>query len=87
MYSIKNLNFTPSQFNKIIEFANKRPYILVSSEYLQINRVLSYITFSSKEIFEYLSIKLPDGTYAHSVRIAFTQLNKCSEILSKLEKK
>ena len=54
MYSIKNLNFTPSQFNKIIEFANKRPYILVSSEYLQINRVLSYITFSSKEFLVYL---------------------------------
>lgn len=87
MFSIKTLNFSQEHFNKIIEYVNKRPYILSSNEYLQINRMLSYITFCSKEIFEYLSMKLPDGTYANTVRSAFAQVNKSSEILSKLEKK
>lgn len=87
MYSIKNLNFPEGHFNKIIEYVNKRLHILNSNEYLPINRTLSYVTFCSKEIFEYLSIKLPDGKYANTVRSAFAQVNKSSEILSKLEKK
>ncbi len=86
MHSIKNLNFQQGHFTKIIEYVNQKPYILLSNEYLAINRMLSYITFCSKEIFEYLSIKLPDGTYANTVRSAFAQVNKSSEILSKLEK-
>jgi len=87
MFSIKNLNFSQTHFNRLIEYVNKRPYIINSSEYLTTNRMLSYITFCSKEIFEYLSTKLPDGVYANTVRSAFTQVNKSSEILSKLEKK
>lgn len=87
MYSIKNLNFSQCHFNKIIEYVSKRPHILNSNDYLPVNRMLSYVTFCSKEIFEYLSTKLPDGTYANTVRSAFAQVNKSSEILSKLEKK
>lgn len=70
-----------------MDFVVKKPHILQSNEFISINRSISYVTFSIKEIYEYLSIKLPDGTYAAVVRSAFSQLNKSSEILSKLEKR
>jgi hypothetical protein len=87
LYLNKNLNLGPKQFKRIIEFMSIHPHVIDSKSYINISRNLTSMTFSAKEIYEYLKLKLPDETYAYSVKIAFNQLNKCSEILSKLEKK
>jgi len=53
---------------------------------LSISRSISYLTFSAKEIVDYLSIKVADGNYAYSIKSASNKLKKSTEILEKLEK-
>ena len=53
---------------KIIEFVKSRPYLFNSGEFISSNRLLSYCTFMIKDVFEYLSAKLNDGTHAIFVR-------------------
>jgi hypothetical protein len=69
---------------KLLDFVNKHHHILVSNELLSLNRSVSYITFSNKEIFEYLSAKFNDGNYAYYNRRANGLIKKYNEILTKL---
>lgn len=72
------------QLEKILDFVSKHHHILVSNELLSLNRSVSYVTFSNKEIFEYLSAKLSDGNYAYYNRRANGLIKKYNEVLIKL---
>jgi hypothetical protein len=63
----KNAIFTDSQLQKIITHVQNHPKILSSSDYLKINRSISYMTFIMKEIYEYCTQKY-DGIYLNSLR-------------------
>lgn len=83
----KNLNLTNKQFDKFLAFSAKKPHIIESKSYITISRNFASMTFAAKELFEFLKRKLPDGTYVYTVKTAFNQLNKSSELLTRLEKK
>ena len=70
----------------MIDFATKHNHILVSNELLSLNRSISYVTFTTKEIFEFLSTKLNDGNYAYYIRRANVLLKKYNDIFKKLTK-
>lgn len=79
--NILNFDFN---LENLLEFVNKHHHILVSNELLSLNRSVSYVTFSNKEIFEFLSAKLNDGNYAYNCKRANGLIKKYSEILNKL---
>jgi len=83
----KNLNLSPRQFEKFLEFSSSHTHIIESKAYITISRNFASMTFAAKEVTEFLKRKLPDGTYVYNVKTAFNQLNRCSELLTKLEKK
>jgi hypothetical protein len=68
---------------KINEFVETRSYLFNSGEYISSNRLLSYCTFMIKDIYEYLSAKLNDGTLAIFVRKAPLLLKKYEDQLNK----
>jgi len=74
------------EFNleKLLDFVSKHHHILVSNELLALNRSVSYITFSNKEIFEFLGTKLSDGNYAFFIRKANCLMKKYNEALNRL---
>ena len=77
------LNFEMN-IEKLVDFATKHHHIMVSNELLSLNRSISYVTFSTKEIYEFLSAKLNDGNYAYFNRRASALLKKYNEVLKKL---
>jgi hypothetical protein len=83
----KNLNLTPKQFERFLEFSSVNTHITESKNFILISRNFASMTFAAKEVMEFLKRKFPDGSYVYNVKIAFYQLNKCSELLTKLEKK
>lgn len=83
----KNLILTSKQFEKILDFSNSHTHIIESKSYITISRNFASMTFAAKEIVEFLKRKLPDGTFVYSVKTSFNELNKSSELLTKLEKK
>jgi hypothetical protein len=73
-----NIDF---DIKKINEFVQNRPFLFNSAEYISSNRLLSYCTFMIKDIYEYLSSKLNDGSLAIFVRKAPIQIKKYEEQL------
>ena len=82
---IKNFTLTYENFDNLVNFVTIHPHVISSQDYINSHRTISYLTFSTKEIYDYLTTKLSNGLYTHHLRMAFSSLNKCSEILSKLE--
>ena len=71
----KNLYFTDSQLDKIIDHVHKNPKVLTSSDYLKINRCVSYMTFLLKEVYDYCTSKC-DEVYLNSLRRAKHDINR-----------
>ncbi len=70
---------------KISSFITQNHHVLVSSELLSFNRSMSYISFSVKDVHEYITAKLTDGKMAFYHRRANYLVNKYHELLKKLE--
>lgn len=84
-YISKNTNITTKQFEQITELIKERPKILSSADLLKINRSMSYMTFILKEIYEYITAKLSDGTALFSLREAKREINELNERINKLK--
>jgi len=69
---------------RVINFVNNHHHILVSNELLSLNRSISYVTFATKEIYEFLSSKLNDGKFAYYSRRAHIIVKKYNELFNKL---
>lgn len=82
----RNLNLTQKQFHSFLEFFNSHQHIIDSKIYINISRNLASMIFAIKEITEFLRQKFPDGTYVYTCKTAFVQLNRCSQLLEKLDK-
>ncbi len=78
-----NIDF---DLKKIVEFVSIRPFVFNSGEFISNNRLLSYCTFLIKDIFDYLNMKLFDGTYAYFVRKASILLKKYENKLAKFKR-
>jgi len=62
------------------------PKIFVTSELMKISKALAYMSFSIKELFEYVNSKGPDETNLTLVRNAPSELAKYKELYDKLNK-
>jgi len=78
--NIMNIDF---DLKTIVEFVSIRPFVFNSGEFISNNRLLSYCTFLIKDIFDYLNLKLFDGTYAYCVRRAPVLIDKYESKLAK----
>lgn len=56
------------QFNKIKDFIQSHPTCLNSVNLIKINKAMSYITFTLKDLYDYLQMKTEDGTYIIWIR-------------------
>jgi len=75
------------QYQKIITLIKSYPKSSwTSKEISKINKSLSYIYYSLKEIFEYLNAKGPDGTNLTLVRNAEIELAKYKQKLLDITK-
>jgi hypothetical protein len=83
----KNVEFDSDRLKKVIELVKKCPKIISSSDFLKINRSMSYLTFILKEIYEYATTKSIDGVYVSQLRLLRDEiavLNKRLESYRKL---
>ena len=80
--NILNIDF---DLNTIVEFVSIRPFVFNSGEFISTNRLLSYCTFLIKDIFDYLNVKLFDGSYAYFVRRATILVNRYENKLGMLK--
>ena len=79
---LKNLDFSKAQIEAMIKIIEENQKLLVSSELLKLNKVVSYTTFILKEIYEYQTAKLPDGEYIYMIR---DERRNQVELLQKIE--
>ena len=56
------------QYNKMTALIQDNPKLLSSSDLMKINRCVSYLTFILKEINDFTTAKLSDGTPVYQIR-------------------
>ncbi len=89
-YITPNLKFSEKQYNNMRELIKENPNLLSPSDLLKMNRCLSYMSFFLKEIYDFCSGKLSDGTPAYKIRGMKNELNFLRErifIMRKLQSK
>jgi len=65
---LKNMDFSKGQIESMIKLVEENQKLLVSSELLKLNKVVSYTSFILKEIYEYQTAKFPDGEYIYIIK-------------------
>jgi len=76
---------TQSQHEKLVKLQTENPKLLNSSDLLKLSRSVSYMTFIFKEVFDYLNMKISDGTHAYIVRTARKTTPELKEKLERLK--
>jgi hypothetical protein len=65
----KNVDFDADRLCEIVYLVKLYPKVLSSSEYIKVNRVVSYVTFILKEIYEYATAKTSDEVYVSQLKL------------------
>ena len=73
-YITPNLKFTQEQYDAMCELIKENPNLLSPSDLLRMNRCLSYMSFFLREIYDFCSAKLSDGTPAFKIRLIKSEL-------------
>jgi hypothetical protein len=81
-----NLLLSNDQISKIISIVEKTENVLNPTYILKSCKVIAYVTFIIKEIYEYLTVKAHDGTPILYLRKHRNNLKKLKEKYSKLKK-
>lgn len=76
------MDFSNGQIESMIKLVEENPKLLVSSELLKLNKVVSYLSFILKEIYEYQTSKTPDGEYIYIIK---EEKRNQMELLQKIE--
>lgn len=58
---IAKVTFTEDQYHNLVQIYNSNPKILSSSDFLKVNRSVSYMTFIVKELFDFYTARTNDG--------------------------
>lgn len=73
------------QLHAVLDHIHKFPKILSSSDYLKINRSVSYMTFFLKEVYDYCTFK-SDDIYVNNLRrgkLEVSNLKSISDLYNK----
>jgi len=84
------MKFSEKQYDNMRELIKENPNLLSPSDLLKMNRCLSYMSFFLKEIYDFYSGKLSDGTPAYKIRGIKNELHVLREkiyIMRKLQSK
>ena len=73
------MKFSDEQYYNIRELIKENPNLLSPTDLLKMNRCLSYMSFFLKEIYDFCSGKLSDGTPAYKIRWTKNELNVLRE--------
>jgi hypothetical protein len=65
----------------IFDILKINPKVLSATDYIKINRCVSYMTFMLKEKWEFFSLKTSDGVYIFKLRKILQEKNKLEEKL------
>lgn len=84
-YISRNTNLTDEQFNKMTNLIQENPKLLSSSDLMKINRCVSYLTFILKEINDFTTAKLSDGTPVYKIRQLKNEVKLIEEELAVLK--
>jgi len=80
---VNHVSISESQFNSLTTLCQSNPKILNSSDFLKLNRSVSYMTFIVKELFDYCTAKTSDGVPIFKLKEAKMKMD---EIKNKIEK-
>ena len=79
-----NLILTKDQFILIKEVVDSNQNFLNPSAMLKKNKIVSYITFIVKEIYDYIHFKTEDGTMIQNLKKRYYELNQMKKRLEKI---
>ncbi len=81
-----NLKISHQQYDSMCDLIKEHPNLLSPTDLLKMNRCLSYMSFFLKEIYDYSSAKLSDGTPAFKIRNIKSEINRLREKIFMLRK-
>lgn len=83
---VNNVNITEDQYNALIDIQQRNPRILNSSDFLKLNRSVSYMTFIIKELFDYCTAKTTDGIPIFKLKEVSNKIKGLKEDAEKMKK-
>ena len=83
---INKIDITDEQYNKLIQIYSYNPRVLNSSDFLKINRSVSYMTFIIKELFDYYTAKTTDGIPLYKLKKIVKKMEELKEKVNILKK-
>lgn len=81
----KNTEISEERYLLIAEIIKNNPRILSSNDLLKLNRSVSYMSFIIKEVYEFYSLKNPQGVLGLRLRIIKKKYDKIKENNEKLK--
>ena len=85
-YITHNLKISQQQYDAMCDLIKEHPNLLSPTDLLKMNRCLSYMSFFLKEIYDYSSAKLSDGTPAFKIKNMKSEITQLREKIFMLKK-
>ncbi len=79
-------DISEEQYNSLVTIHHTNPKILNSSDFLKLNRSVSYMTFIIKELFDYCTAKTSDGIPIFKLKEAARKINDLKSDIEKMHK-
>lgn len=85
-YMVNNVSISEEQYNSLCTIYQTNPKILNSSDFLKLNRSVSYMTFIIKELFDYCTAKTIDGLPIFKLRESAKKIQNLKDDIEKMHK-
>ncbi len=83
---INKVEITDDQYDSLMDIFSEHPRILNSSDFLKINRSVSYMTFIIKELFDYYTAKTTDGIPLYKLKSIVLKMDALRESILYMKK-
>lgn len=82
---ISKIEVTDEQYKKLSSIITLNPKILNSSDFLKLNRSVSYMTFIIKELCDFILMKTVDGLPVYKLKDISQEIDSLRGKISKLK--
>jgi len=82
----KNCNFSTPQITAMRKMVTDNPKLLSPNDLLKINKCVSYMAFMMKEIYDYATVRMTDGTHLYEIKEKKSHSTELKEKLANLRK-
>lgn len=83
---VNKISFNEDQFEALNAIYNANQKVLNSSDFLKINRSVSYMTFIVKELFDYFMAKTSDGIPLFLLKEYKQRMSNMREVVAYMQK-